>query len=268
MAPKRLTDIARAAGAPHATLMPGLNHHDDDPNLVELFELLAPLVEELHPLRIEDLGLDEDESSSEPLGEQAARVLAYVCEQLGVTPPRVVVRDALADDIQGAGVNPPLLLVGTDAQVNSDARELAFRFARALTLISPGRLSVAWRPAQVARAYLLAALCATYPSLGIPSDPEGQIRAILRGLNKIEGLEAAVKETVRSLRGRVERVNIGGWKRAIHRTADRVGLLLCGDLTTAGVVLSALEPDAQLDLIDFALSQQYGALRQKLGLSL
>ena len=117
-------------------------------------------------------------------------------------------------------------------------------------------------------ALLLAALCATYPSLGIPSDPEGQIRAILRGLNKIEGLEAAVKETVRSLRGRVERVNIGGWKRAIHRTADRVGLLLCGDLTTAGVVLSALEPDAQLDLIDFALSQQYGALRQKLGLSL
>ena len=63
-------------------------------------------------------------------------------------------------------------------------------------------------------------------------------------------------------------LNLARYARGLARTADRVGLLLCNDLATAvRIVMAAGAPGAENDLIDFALSDEYLAAREALGLS-
>ena len=63
-------------------------------------------------------------------------------------------------------------------------------------------------------------------------------------------------------------INLTNWARALGRTADRVGMLLCGDPATAGRIAAGwLTPDALDDLLDYALSADHLAVRRALGLA-
>jgi hypothetical protein len=59
------------------------------------------------------------------------------------------------------------------------------------------------------------------------------------------------------------------YARGLARTADRVGLILCNDLSTAvRIVMASAAPGAENELIDFALSDEYAKARAALGLSI
>jgi len=59
------------------------------------------------------------------------------------------------------------------------------------------------------------------------------------------------------------------YARGLARTADRVGLVLCNDLSTAvRIVMASAAPGAENELIDFALSDEYAKARAALGLSI
>ena len=73
----------------------------------------------------------------------------------------------------------------------------------------------------------------------------------------------------RLLAGSQSTLNLSRYARAIARTADRIGLLLCNDLGVAvRIVMAGGAPGAENDLIDFALGDAYLAARQALGLSI
>jgi hypothetical protein len=102
-------------------------------------------------------------------------------------------------------------------------------------------------------------------------DPDGEIRAIRTAL------ASAAPQLGRELGPACERIvagaqatlNLGRYARGLLRTADRVGLLLCNDLSTAvQIVVATGAPGAENDLIDFALSDEYLAAREALGLSI
>jgi DNA-binding response OmpR family regulator/tetratricopeptide (TPR) repeat protein len=249
------------------SLLESLRHPDDDPALATLFRVLTPLVQRLHPLRLEDLDLGEkDIIPPERLPEGFSSVLRYVAEQLSVSPPAVALNPGLGLEVQSAGTEPPLLIASMEALESASRFELCFRAARALNLLGPGRRLAAWWPRRTLRDYVLAALSVAYPEVDVP-DRTGLVGKIQHELHGAE-LQAAVKGAVASLRERAGTLNLADWQRGIHRTADRVGLLLCTDLLTAGKVLAAQDEEAERDLVDFALGETFGELRQSLGLAL
>jgi hypothetical protein len=61
-------------------------------------------------------------------------------------------------------------------------------------------------------------------------------------------------------------LNLSAWAKSLTRTADRAGLLLCGDIPAAFVgAKEAGELDR--DLVEFAYSAPHVALRARLGLT-
>jgi CheY-like chemotaxis protein len=244
-----------------------LQHPEDDPGLATLFALLTPVMQRLHPLRLADLDVaPQDVQAPAALPEALAAVLDYVSGQLGVAPPTVVVKAGLGLDISGAGCDPPALLVGSLALALEDRFELCFRIGRAMNLMRPGRIAAAWRPRRLLRSYILASLRSAFPQLVVP-DPDGLVARICADLDGVADLQQAVKATVTGLHKRFVRLNLGDWQRGIQRTAERVGLLLCTDLGVACRILAAQDVEAEHELLDFALSESFGALRAALELS-
>jgi hypothetical protein len=63
-------------------------------------------------------------------------------------------------------------------------------------------------------------------------------------------------------------LNLARYVRGLARTADRIGLLITGDLPTALRVVAEGAPlGAADDLVDFALSDEYLQARDAIGLS-
>jgi len=252
-------------------LLESLRHSADDANLATLFRILTPLVQQLHPLELRDVDVaSADIISPEQLPEGFASVLRYVAEQLSMKPPAVALKAELQADVQSAGTEPLVLLCGGDALETTDRFALCFRLARALNQLSPGRRLSGWRPRRTLRDYVLAAISIAYPEVAMP-DPSGSVAAIQARIRAAPDVQAAVEGAVTSLKRETHQartLNLARWQTGISRTADRVGLLLCTDLVTAGRVVAEQGPEAQQDLVDFALSETYGELRQSLGLAL
>ena len=61
-------------------------------------------------------------------------------------------------------------------------------------------------------------------------------------------------------------LNLSLWAKALSRTADRAGLLLCGDVPAAFAGAKEM-CDLDKDLVGFAFSSAHVMLRDKLGLS-
>jgi CheY-like chemotaxis protein/tetratricopeptide (TPR) repeat protein len=244
-----------------------LLHPEDDPGLAALFSLLTPVMQRLHPLRLTDLDVaPSDVQTTAALPEAFSSVLDYVSGQLGASIPTVAVKAGLGLDVLGAGTDPPSLLVGSLALALEDRLELCFRLGRAVTLMRPGRIAAAWRPRRLLRSYILASLRSAFPQLVVP-DPDGLVERIRVDLDGVVDLQPAVKAAVTGLHKRFVRLNLGDWQRGIQRTAERVGLLLCTDLGVACRVLAAQDVEAEHELVDFALSESFGALRAAVGLS-
>jgi CheY-like chemotaxis protein/tetratricopeptide (TPR) repeat protein len=256
-----------------------LRHSDDDAGLGALFDVMAPLCLKLHPLALEryDLGTVELRAAG-ALPQPFREELAAAIELLGVQQPELVVKASLGAELQALGVEPPLLVSGPGALVTEDPLALRFKLARALALLRPGVCLAQWRPRRVLRGYILAALSSSLPQLAVP-DPDGLVGSIKEELGRLPGLAEAARRAVASLHKRFRHLNLADWQRGIQRTADRAGLLACADLPAAAALASssvgcyaaeapAGGPDADLDLLDFALSESYGELRSRLGLAL
>ncbi|HLL23943.1 MAG TPA: hypothetical protein VK427_17515, partial [Kofleriaceae bacterium] len=60
-------------------------------------------------------------------------------------------------------------------------------------------------------------------------------------------------------------LNLSVWARSLSRTADRAGMLLCGDVPAAFAGAQEVG-DLDRDLVDFAFSAAHVQLRKQLGL--
>ncbi|MCC6749017.1 MAG: response regulator [Deltaproteobacteria bacterium] len=242
-------------------------HPEEEPALTLLFRQLGPLIHRLHPLRPETLGLEGTPLPEAGQPELFRRILGDLASQLGVTRPTVMLQSPLGGNREGVGLDPPLLLVGAAALYGDDETELRFRLGRTLWLLSPGRVVAAWRSKGQLKTYVLAGLAASYPKLEVP-DPSGEVAEVRRELEGRGELRQAIKKVLSGLQARTERLNLGVWLRGTQRTADRVGWLACGDVGLAMRIAGSLEPEAEADLADFALSQTGWELRARLKLAL
>lgn len=239
----------------------------DSPRVSALLALLAPAIHQLMPVTLSELEVSGSARVSEDrLPAAFVDVRAYAGHMLGVPEPPVYIRGDLDQQIHVGGVNPPVLLVGSEILSTPERLELAFRLGRAMTYLLPGRALGGSHPAGALKRFVLAAYYVKHPELDGPPELAPVIAAVgslpSAALHQIGALVDELGATQPNL-------NLSEWRRGLARTANRVGLLLCGDVpASVRFVVDTTGSEAATELLGFASSPAFPALRRALGLSI
>jgi cellulose synthase operon protein C len=209
----------------------------------------------------------EDHPFRRVLGELARSLGAAEYELFGAPLGRLVVEPGL----------PSAVLVGPDLARRTTAREARFLLGRvAARLRARSALGDALAPAALGDA-VAAAVRQVVPGYGGTGRPPEDL---VRGIGKLLPRRArkALEEPARAVAALRPPPDLAAWRAAAAATADRAGLVLCGDLPTALTLLVRDEragapadlvaavrerPDA-LALVAFAASEEHLVLRQRL----
>jgi len=243
-----------------------LRHKDDGVELGALMELVAPAVHALAPMTLADSDLDAGTRVDDADMPAAFARLREVCAGLlGVPVAPVYSRVELGTQIHVVAADPPVLIAGDDALTAPERPDLVYRLVRAMTFLWPGRAVGASRPGRVLRAIVLAVFReASGSAIGL-EDPlassAADVVATLPATNRVQARAAALR-----LLSRGDGLNLSMWARSLSRTADRAGLLLCGDIPAAFAGAKEIG-ELDRDLIDFAYSAAHVKLRAQLGLA-
>jgi tetratricopeptide (TPR) repeat protein len=243
-----------------------LRHKDDSVELGAMMELVAPAVHLLAPMTLADGDVDagtliDDADMPAPF----ARLRALYADLLGVALAPVYSRVELGTQIHVIATASPVLVAGDEALTAPERPELVYRLARAMTFLWPGRAIGASRPGRVLRAIMLAVFReASGSPIGLDdrlASSASDAVAMLPAVNRVQARAAALR-----LLSRGDRLNLSLWARSLSRTADRAGMLLCGDVPAA---FAAAKEIAELDrdLVEFAYSAAHVKLRAQLGLT-
>jgi hypothetical protein len=243
-----------------------LRHKDDNLELGGLIELVAPAVHAIAPMTLADSDLDSSQRIDDmDLPASFLRLRGKFAELLGVEPAPVYPRVELGLQIHVVACNPPVLVAGDDALLSPERPELVFRLARAMTFLWPGRAVGASRPGRVLRAIVMAVFREASGSTVGADDPLAPAAAAavaqLPQDVRVQARSAAIR-----LISRDKGLNLSLWARSLSRTADRAGMLLCGDIPAA--FLGAKDAgELDRDLVEFSYSAAHVQLRKQLGLA-
>lgn len=243
-----------------------LRHKDDGVELGALMELVAPAIHRLAPMTLAEGDLEpgmmlEDADVPGPF----LRLRAKCSELLGVDLPPIYARVELGTHIHVIAAETPVLAAGDEALTAPERPELMFRLVRAMTFPWPGRAVGASRPGRVLRAVVMAIFReASGSSVGLDDPLAASAAASLDAIPPAARL--AAKAAALRLLSRGGGLNLSLWARALSRTADRAGMLLCGDVPAAfagAAEMGELDRDVQ----EFAYSAAHVKLRTQLGLN-
>jgi tetratricopeptide (TPR) repeat protein len=168
---------------------------------------------------------------------------------------------------------PYAVRVGTDLARRTTAREQRFLLGRVAARLRSRSCLAELLPTPALSAW---AVAAAHVALGAPEDDLSRLLA--RSLSR--RARRALESPARALLAANPPPDPDGWRAAAARTADRVGLVLCGDPTAAldlllkdgatpprtreeQIALATARPDVR-SLLAFAVSDAHFALRQRL----
>ena len=206
-----------------------------------------------------------------PPAEQRLAWIETTATALGITGLHLfqIARDAVAAPVTAVEEPGPVLLLAMGAE-NSLA--MRFQIGRALGILAQ-RATVLERvgPDEIAPLFASAALVAgVAPPIGLPKPSEDLLRTVTRAVSRKQRKALALQAS----RFPFEKIDVAAWHEGVLRTADRLGLMLAGDAAASALALAggaaasaaqvATNPAAQ-DLLRFALSEQYAALRKGIG---
>ena len=242
-----------------------LRHKEDSVELGALMELVAPAVHALAPMTLSDSDVDAGTRIDDAdLPAPFERLRQLYADLLGVPAAPVYAQVELGTQIHVVATDPPVLIAGDEALTSPERPELVYRLVRAMTFLWPGRAIGASRPGRVLRAIVLAVFReASGSAIGI-EDPlassAADVVAMLPAVNRVQARAAALR-----LLSRGDGLNLSLWARSLSRTADRAGLLLCGDIPAAFAGAKEVG-ELDRDLVEFAYSAAHVRLRAQLGL--
>ncbi|MGE0868881.1 MAG: DUF4388 domain-containing protein [Kofleriaceae bacterium] len=243
-----------------------LRHRDDGVELGGLMELVAPAVHALAPMTLADSDLDPHQRLDDTdVPAVFSRMRARCAELLGVPAAPVFARVELGSQIHVVACEPPVLVAGDEALTAPERPELAFRLVRAMTFLWPGRAVGASRPGRIMRAIVMAIFReASGSDVGLDdalAEPASKAIRALPPQSRIQARAAAMRVLSRG-----GGLNLSLWAKSLSRTADRAGMLLCGDVPAA-FTGAAEVGEVDHDLVEFAYSAAHVNLRAQLGLS-
>jgi len=220
-----------------------------------------------------------------------SKIVKYVSGVLAIDPAPMVWLQEQGDGLRvantvGLGADRqklvPSLLVGAPLLGKGDERELAFEVGKRMAYLRPERyvtlavgtlpkLEAAFTAAVIAGG---ARLTAHDGSPYAPDNDEAKKLAVSLQRQVPGPLLEQVGELSHKLTGRVGNGLVSTWRAATDLTANRVGLILANDfevaakgIATEGTSLSGMSVKERLrDLLAYAVSEQYFAVRRHLGL--
>lgn len=244
-----------------------LRDPDDPAELGALMGLLAPAAATLTPISLSEAQVDVTmQVAEDELPAPFRRVRAQLARILDVVPCPVYARPELEQQVQVVATWPPVMVAGDEALTAPERPELVCRLARALCLAKPGYAVGGSRSGAVLRSLMLAVVrLATSSDVGqrdkLADAATKAVTALPTGVQ-----DAACAEVLRLL-ARAGAVNLSQWSRAVVRTADRVGLLLCQDIPTA-LAIARERGQVPAGLAEFAFGTEHVALRAALELAI
>lgn len=243
-----------------------LRHKQDSLELGGLIELVAPAIHAVAPMTLADSDLDASQRVDVgDLPPAFRRLLEALATLLGVPVPAVYSRVELGAQVHVVATDPPVLIAGDDALTSPERPELVFALVRAMTFLWPGRSVGASRQGRVLRAVVMAVFREASGTDVGQEDPLAR-----RAAEAVAGLPPETRFEARAaalrLLSRGDGLNLSLWSRSLARTADRAGLLLCGDAPAAFAGAREVG-ELDRDLVDFAFSAAHVQLRAQLGLS-
>jgi hypothetical protein len=211
------------------------------------------------------------------------QMIAHACRLLSVAvPPVYVAPDApgqleLRIVLEGQQVVPSFLL-GRDLLTERSEKDLAFFLARRLVRLRADQFLLS--PEAVPsldelRVIIAAAVKLVHPEFDLPgTDPNG-VRQYAAFLQKtVQPLTlASAGSAIEQIVADPSRVNLQAWAVGANQSADRAGLLFCGDAMAAvREILRSSDgqgdPEAAVkDLVRWSVSADYMDLREQLGLT-
>ena len=229
----------------------------------------------LNPAQKVDLAADRS---------SVGQLISYACRLLGVTLPPVYVSPESAGELdlrivlEGQQVVPSLLL-GRNLLSGRSEKELAFYVARKLVRMRADQFLLS--PEAVAsldelRVIVAAAAKLVHPEFDLPGTDPGSVRKYAVFLQRaVQPMAlASVSAAIEQIVAEPGRVDLVAWAASANQTADRAGLLLCGDVVAAiREILRAAETqggDTEVsikDLIRWCVGADHLDLREQLGLA-
>jgi tetratricopeptide (TPR) repeat protein len=254
-------------------------HVDQDPLLTDIFATITPAVLATRSRPLASFGLDErDKRNAEQDEADMARMLHYAAGVLGTKLPSVY----YAKDDGGLSfvfANPPAVGLGQGARAGGPAQALAFVAGRHLSYYRPGHfLRMLVPTGSGLRAWLLAAIKSSVGQFPVPKELATSVDESLAAFRT--HLSSPQQETLRSLVQRLlsaaPELDLKKWVAHVDLTADRVGFILANDLEISAALVRASPEDAASvpqkerlkELHLYSVSEEYLALRQRLGLSI
>lgn len=204
---------------------------------------------------------------------------------LNVQPPAVFLREDNPGDMAFYPLfdkQGPMLsvVVGAALVQGRSEKEMAYLVGRKMALLRPDHL-VRW-PEMVPqvsqlKAFVIAAIKRIQPNIPVPPDMAPALPSYLEILNgmsptTLEHLAVVVSQLLQSKSD----LNTSKWVKGVDFTTARAGFLMCNDLEVAArliqsepMTIGMADPREKIrDLIEWAISDEYFALRQQIGLSL
>jgi tetratricopeptide (TPR) repeat protein len=227
---------------------------DVDLQLSALFSVVAP------PFAVERARMRPPlaaPSKESPVPDHLAPVLAHVLAAFGIPRPPVYVDKDQPSAWKvvlrtRAGTLAPVLLIGRAAlDTRGNEHDLAFLLARELADLRTDRMARLLCP----RAGELAQLIELATGAGTAS------RWLTQALHAVE------QDQVRMLGDRIRERALhpmsaaAGWLAATERAADRIGLVVAGDLPTCARVIEREAPDRVDDLVWASVTEEMLAIR-------
>jgi hypothetical protein len=255
---------------------------DDDPALDRLLDAVGPAAvrvgvsfakQKRRQIELRPEWLHDVDQSTTTL----AKTLAWTSRVLGMSPPSLYVGPELGATLDVVPSDKPAVLAGRGLCTGLGLSQLAFLWGRHLGRLRPAaRVFAFFNEPDELVAFIEAAAAvggAAEAHAAIP-DADGKrfhaaLRAEVQGA-ELERLQAAARDF--SLLGLAERARRAAAR--VELAGVRAGLLACGDVCIAAKLIERFPAtgvtttaDQKGELFAFAISDGYGALRQRLGVA-
>jgi tetratricopeptide (TPR) repeat protein len=229
-------------------------------------DVLRAIVDAAVAARVEELrdskklvALDAARRQDAKSTVSAVRSFQWAAQVLSVEVPELYVMSNVPGGIAAVPVAVPSTALGPDVLRGLTAKDLAFLAGRHLTYYRPEHYVLIHYPTiGELSALFLGAVKLILPELAVPShlaDAAARKRKLLaRHVDK--DAKKRLDEAVRRFDARDGRVDFDAWVKSVELTAQRVGLLLCGDLRVATARLRA----ETRNIAELTLDQKRGDL--------
>ena len=234
-------------------------------------------VEELRQAR-QLLPLDPARRQSATSTVSVVRSFQWAAQVLGVDAPDLYVMDDVPGGIAAVHAATPTTALGPDVLRGLTTKDLAFLAGRHLTYYRPEHYALICYPTlNDVSCLFLGAVKLILPDLEAPPalrDGVAYQRKML-AKNATDDEKKRLRTAVQRLEAAGGRADLGAWIRGVELTAQRAGLLLCGDLAVATARLGAEAEtrtiaeltfaDKRGDLLAFCASHKLARARALLG---